>query len=312
MLLFMMLAYTDTVKAEPADSMWIEPAIVDYYTNTTSVGKLFNVTVHVNSTAMAFTWQVKIYYNTSHLNVTSNGVGYTAGAKSEFFDGMMTVPVSPVIDREMGILWIGESLLGASDYANGTGSLCWVEFEVIGAPNETIGMFESVLDMGASSDTFLLDTDILEVTITRYNANYSFAYISDTEGPMIGTPMQDPPSDNVQPDDEVMVSVDVTDAGSGVKNVTLHYTNDTVWYNVSMTHNATSGSWEGIIPEHVEGTMIQYKISAYDNEDNFAEEDNAGAYYVFTVIPEFTSVILLTLMAIATFAAIITRKKLEG
>jgi hypothetical protein len=129
---------------------------------------------------------------------------------------------------------------------------------------------------------------------------------------MIGTPMQDPPSDNVQPDDEVMVSVDVTDAGSGVKNVTLHYTNDTVWYNVSMTHNATSGSWEGIIPEHVEGTMIQYKISAYDNEDNFAEEDNAGAYYVFTVIPEFTSVILLTLMAIATFAAIITRKKLEG
>jgi hypothetical protein len=308
MLFFLMLAYTDTVKAEPADSIWIEPAAIEYYTNTTSVGKLFNVTLHVNATTDIYVWQVQMFWNISHLNVT--GVDYTGVGKSEFFDGHATVPVAPTIDYDEGYVLHGESMIGV-DSENGTGSLFWVEFEVISAPNETTGMFMSELDINTSF-TYLLDPDLAELTITKYSASYSLTFVSDTEGPMIGTPTQDPPSNNVQPEDKVMVHVDVTDAGSGVKNVTLHYTNDTVWYNVSMTHNATSGLWAGLIPEHVEGTMIQYKISAYDNEDNFAEEDNAGAYYVFTVIPEFTSVILLTLMAIATFAAIITRKKLEG
>jgi len=35
------------------------------------------------------------------------------------------------------------------------------------------------------------------------------------------------------------------------------------------------------------GTYVKYKIIAYDYAENVAVDDNAGEYYLYSVIPEF-------------------------
>gem|GEM_PF-1816988 len=100
--------------------------------------------------------------------------------------------------------------------------------------------------------------------------------------PIIGTPTQNPTE--VMPEQTVTVSVNVTD-NVGVQTVILSYSGDigATWTNVTMT-KTTGDTYEGQIPGFPAGTHIQYKIIAYDTSNNVAVEDNAGAYYVYTVI----------------------------
>lgn len=147
------------------------------------------------------------------------------------------------------------------------------------------------------------------------DANHTLnAVFIDNVPPQIGTPTQNPPADNVQPDQPVKVSVSVTDSISGVKNVTLSYTtNDWATGNdVTMTFNASSGLWEGTIPGQAADTLVKYKITAYDNAENMAENNNAGMYYVYQVIFEFTTIAMLMILMLATLiVAIVTRKLKE-
>ena len=134
----------------------------------------------------------------------------------------------------------------------------------------------------------------------------------DQTPPLIGVPFHIP-EDDVQPDQEVKVSVNVTDSLSGVKNVLLSYNlNDSpVWTNVTMAFNLTTGLYEAIIPEQQADTLVKYKITAYDNAGNNRVEDNSGQYYVYTIIPEFPStVIFLLALLFTTFAVIIGKKRL--
>ena len=136
------------------------------------------------------------------------------------------------------------------------------------------------------------------------------AVIVDNTKPTIGTPTQNPPKDNVQPDQPVKVSVNVTDK-SGVKNVTLYYTNDTVSYKVPMNYNSTSGLWEATIPGYPLNTHVTYYIEAYDNAENYAVNNNNGQYFIYTVIPEFSNalIILLMLLALTAIATMMKWKK---
>ena len=120
------------------------------------------------------------------------------------------------------------------------------------------------------------------------------------------------PSGDVYANQNVTVSVNVTDnpGGSGVKNVTLSYTvNNATWNDVSMSLNATSGLWAGIIPGQINGTLVQYKIRAFDNAGNLAINSNAGAYFSYLVIPEFTPIMLIMLLTIQTAVVIAVRKR---
>jgi len=61
------------------------------------------------------------------------------------------------------------------------------------------------------------------------NANYILeAYFIDDIPPQISQPIQQPPPDEVQPGQEVHVWVNVTDLGTGIKNVTLWYVDHTL------------------------------------------------------------------------------------
>jgi len=125
----------------------------------------------------------------------------------------------------------------------------------------------------------------------------------DTIKPSIGTPFHDPPI----PDEweNVTVSVNVTDAESGLRQVILSYSTDegATWTNVTMS-KATGDTYEGEIPGFSAGTNVWYKIIAQDKANNTAVEDNAQAYYIYTVIPEFptwtSTLLVLVVLALAT------------
>jgi PKD repeat protein len=131
----------------------------------------------------------------------------------------------------------------------------------------------------------------------------------DKTYPTIETPSRMPDGD-VLPDQSVKVSVNVTDAISQVKNVTLYYTiNDgETWTDLPMNHTA-SNLYEATIPPQQAGTTVRFKIVAYDNAGNNRTLDGAEPYCVYQVVPEFPLSLFLPLFMIITLMAVIAYKR---
>jgi len=132
----------------------------------------------------------------------------------------------------------------------------------------------------------------------------------DKTAPTIEEPTRQPEVD-VLPNQSVTVSVNVTDATSDVKNTTLFYTTDngTSWADLPMIYNSTSGLHQTIIPGQSYCTWVKYNLVAYDNAGNPAIEDNAGEYYVYHVIPEFPTIMILPLFIYSILITIALAKK---
>jgi len=129
---------------------------------------------------------------------------------------------------------------------------------------------------------------------------------------IIHTPVQSLPPENVPPNQEVKVSVLITDEGSGIKNATLHYEiNETdMWTPKPMNYNNNTGLYETEIPGQPPYTYVRYKIVAYDFAGNKAEQDNSGNYYVYTVIPEFPAILILPIfMGTTAFIVVLAGRK---
>jgi hypothetical protein len=133
---------------------------------------------------------------------------------------------------------------------------------------------------------------------------------ADSTPPTIGVPLQDPDSASVEPDQSVTVSVEVTDEGAGVSSVVLSYSVDggQTWIDTTMS-SVSANTYSGEIPGFEEDQSIQYKILAYDNADNLAIEDNAGGYYIYTVISEFQNFLILMFIASTLLAVILTKTR---
>ena len=134
--------------------------------------------------------------------------------------------------------------------------------------------------------------------------------VPDETPPVVGVPIRTP-SGNIEPDQQVKVSVSITDAVSGVKNATLLYTvNDgTIWTTMPMNFNSASGYYEATIPSQPKDTVVKYEIIAYDNAGNYRFSDNNGQFYVYVVVPEFPSFLILSLFMIATLLVVILYKR---
>jgi len=134
---------------------------------------------------------------------------------------------------------------------------------------------------------------------------------TDETPPEIGLPSQNPPSYNVKYGEEVKVSVDVEDIESGVKNVTLSYTinNGDHWENRPMTYNTSTGLYEATIPGQEDGTLVEFRIDAYNNAGIKATRDETEPYSTYRVIPEFSTFGILLILIVATLTIIVYRKK---
>lgn len=134
----------------------------------------------------------------------------------------------------------------------------------------------------------------------------------DALAPELGAPFQDPPRNNVQPNQNVTISVNVTDAESGAKNATLFYLldNGTTWEEpVPMNLNTTSGLYEGTIPGQPIGTWVRFKIAAFDKAGNNVTKDGTSVDYTYVIVPEFPSFLILSLFMIATLLAVIAYRR---
>jgi len=131
--------------------------------------------------------------------------------------------------------------------------------------------------------------------------------IEDATSPSIIDAFREP--EVVQPYQEVIVSASVTDSESGVQGVILCYRvdNSSKWVNIKM--NKTAGdTFVGSIPGFAAETNVSYVVIAYDYGGNFAVDNKGGQYYVFTIVPEFSSIHVLLLVIVFT-TIIIAKKK---
>jgi parallel beta-helix repeat protein len=161
---------------------------------------------------------------------------------------------------------------------------------------------------GYSFDYWLLDGNVrTENPITMImDSNHTLeAYFVDDIPPEISEPWQDPPPGNVQPFQNVTVTVNVTDFGTDIKDVTLWYiiNNGTTWTPLNMTEISV-GTYQAIIQGYENCTWVTYKIIAYDNAGNNATKDNNGYGYKYHVIPEFPSTPILILLMLTTLIKI--------
>lgn len=130
----------------------------------------------------------------------------------------------------------------------------------------------------------------------------------DTEPPTIVSVSQNPLEDFVGPEDEVTVNALVSDYESGVNKVTLNYIkNGGGWCPIEMT-NTAGNSWSATIPAFPENTNVTYVIIAEDKAGNTITTEETGYIYDYHVIPELTSLIMLSFFVIATLFVIFTKK----
>jgi len=73
-------------------------------------------------------------------------------------------------------------------------------------------------------------------------------------------------------------------------------------------NNISDNTYMRKIPGFEAGTHVQYKIIAYDKANNPAIENKDGEYYIYTVIPEFTTIMFLLILVLSTIVILIAKK----
>ncbi len=131
----------------------------------------------------------------------------------------------------------------------------------------------------------------------------------DTTPPNITDTSQEPPVNNVMPENEVTVTATVTDYVSGVIQVTLNYTNGNgTWSKVDMV-NSNGDEWNATIPAFPLGTNVTYILSAKDAVGNSITTEEMGYTYKYPVIPEFQAIVMLSLFMLTTPLAALLHKR---
>jgi glucose/arabinose dehydrogenase len=196
-------------------------------------------------------------------------------------------------------------LVGAYIYGDyGSGRIWALWYNGTGAPVNI-----ELVDTSLNIPSFGVDEEN-ELYICAFDGKIYGLRVMDTIPPEISAPMNVPQEPT--PEQDVKVTVNVTDDASGVQAVILSYSNDTTWRNLTMS--STGGdAYTTNIPAMHNQTQVRYKITAYDNAGNAAVNDNLGLFYIYTIVPEFPPAALVLMFALATLLAAIlhTRKNYE-
>jgi hypothetical protein len=192
-----------------------------------------------------------------------------------------------------------------------------------GTYNYTVGSSLNVAAIpnpGYSFDYWLLDgEEKTENPITIImNANHTLEavyFAVDITPPNITNVIQNPPKNNVLPEDEVKINATVTDDLSEVKRVALIYSyanSSGTWLRVVNMTNLEGNIWNATIPAFPYCTNVTYTIMAEDKAGNTITTIEMGFEYQYHVIPEFPTAIIMPLFMIATLLTVIVyRRKQE-
>ncbi|TET25497.1 MAG: PKD domain-containing protein, partial [Candidatus Bathyarchaeum sp.] len=120
-------------------------------------------------------------------------------------------------------------------------------------------------------------SDIIGTSVVSGLFSYT---VGDFVPPVISNVLQVPNSPN--PNQAVTVSATVTEPpeASGLKNVTLWYTTNTVWSFLDMTMQ--DGLWTATIPGQSQGTPVKFFVEAFDNAEN---NDKTSTFSYTIIVP---------------------------
>jgi len=182
----------------------------------------------------------------------------------------------------------------------------WIGYSLDGQMNVTTTGNTTIVSLPDGTHTI---TVYANDTAGNMGASSTVYFTVDTTPPNITEVSQNPPKNNVRPEDEVKINATVTDNLSGVKQVTLNYTNGNgTWITVKMT-NLEGNIWNATIPAFPYCTNVTYILIAVDNVNNIITTEEMGYGYQYHVIPEFPSFLILPLFMIATILAVIIYKR---
>ncbi len=136
----------------------------------------------------------------------------------------------------------------------------------------------------------------------------------DTEAPNITSIVQVPPDGSVLPENEVEISVTVSDNLSGVKQVTLTYTHSNAsgnWTRIVQMIKLEGDVWSAVIPAFATGTIVSYRITAEDSAGNIVSSDDFEYELRNQSFPELSSLIFLLAFVIAALLAVTVYKLLK-
>ena len=170
------LGVMPAIKAQPPlPAMWMTPATVNFSTDTTSVGALFNVTLYAGTASDVYAYNWGILYDTSQLAVVAGGYTGTSGAKSQWFGSHSTSTNGPDWIDFPGEILGGESLLGTDIIHASSGSVAWLEFQIIAAPGPG-DTLSSTIDPNSQGDSYFLDTNLRHIADVSFDhTTYSFS-----------------------------------------------------------------------------------------------------------------------------------------
>lgn len=186
----------------------------------------------------------------------------------------------------------------------------WVGYSLDGQDNVTLAQnttLSGLIDGAHYLIVFAVDN------AGNTGSSSKVAFSVDTHPPSITDLSQIPIKDNVQPSDQVKINATIIDVTSGVKNVFLNYTvNDTAFFVVNMT-KLQGNIYNATIPQLPYGTSVKYSVIAEDNVNNTITTEQIGINYQYSVIPEFPSYAILSLLMAATSLTIMaSKRKLRG
>jgi len=267
------LARATPSQPHNADAMWVEPAALNFYTNTTSVGFKFNVTVAMNFTGDTFAWQTVIYYNATQLNCTR--VGATAPPSSEFMTGHSTTfskAINPGSYPPIGDL---KSVLAAEtcsspDFAPGpnSGTLFWAEFQILLAPGagQTFNSKFDISTQYAATNTYVWDPTGNSYTFTPSDGTYQFT------GPSGPPPPPPALSVSISPLSTTIYVGQTVHFTSTVSGGTAPYSFQ--WFlNGASVPGATSNNWS-FTPAAIESDNVYLTVT--DNNGTAVNSANAS------------------------------------
>ncbi|MHA1917725.1 MAG: Ig-like domain-containing protein [Candidatus Ranarchaeia archaeon] len=130
---------------------------------------------------------------------------------------------------------------------------------------------------------FVSANDTTRKTSTKIDDNGSyFSYtVEDTIDPILSNNQQEPTLPTYI--DSVNITIEATDAGSGVQQVVLYYRIDGGSFQQITMSLLTGDTFNATIDTQSWNTLVEYYFNATDSAENSVIDNNASNYYKYTV-----------------------------
>lgn len=192
-------------------------------------------------------------------------------------------------------------------------STSWSGYSLDGWANVTVAGNTTITALSEGTHSLVVYAND---TVGNSGSSVTAVFLVDVTPPNITQVTQSPLENSVFPEDNVTVTVIMTDNMSAIKSVILNYTYTDGSGSRNMTiimTNAQADVWSATLPAFAYGTNVTYTIWAEDNAGNFITTKDVGYTFHYSVILEYSaSYFVVILLVFALFSALLARRKLHS